>query len=133
MATVYLTRKEHFSAAHRLHSDHLSDSENRKLFGKCNSKNGHGHNYSIEVTVGCKVDKHGLTMNLSKLKKIIRKTIIDRFDHRHLNLDTKEFKALNPTAENIAIVSWNLLKKQLPLFEVRIHETEKNIATYRGE
>ncbi|MDB5038653.1 MAG: hypothetical protein JWQ35_2181 [Bacteriovoracaceae bacterium] len=136
MSIVYLTRKEKFSASHRLHSDKLSDEENLRLFGKCNNKNGHGHNYCLEVTIRSELDSNGLTMNLGELKRTIKDCVVVLFDHKNLNLDVKVFKHLNPTAENIAIISWKLLSAKLPkglLFEVKIHETEKNVATYRGE
>jgi 6-pyruvoyltetrahydropterin/6-carboxytetrahydropterin synthase len=134
MSLVYLSRRELFSASHRLHSNKLTAEENKNLFGKCNSQNGHGHNYIIEVIVRGAVDDRGLTMNLNDLKQIIADEILARFDHKHLNLDCKEFVELNPTAENIAIVCWKILKAKLPiLHEVKIHETEKNVAIYRGE
>ncbi len=134
MAVIYLSRKEGFSASHRLHSPKLSATENQKLFGKCNSENGHGHNYVIEVLVRSTVDENGLVMNLNDLKEIVAAEVLSKLDHRHLNLDVKEFKSLNPTAENIAIVCWNWLKPRISsLYEVRIYETEKNMAFYRGE
>lgn len=137
MSVVYLTRKENFSASHRLHSAALSSEENRKLFGKCNFENGHGHNYSLEVTIRASVDKKtGLVMNLTGLKKIIEDAVISRVDHRHLNLDIPEFKDVNPTTENLCLVVWGWLQPCLPrdfLFEVKIFETEKNMAYYRGE
>lgn len=136
MPKVYLSRLESFSASHRLNSAHLSSEENQKLFGKCNSINGHGHNYKIEVVVCSEVNVHGLTMNLNDLKRVIEEEVISRLDHKHLNLDVAEFRKLNPTAENIALVCWGWLKARISgaqLFEVRIHETEKNTAIYRGE
>lgn len=133
---VYLTRRAVFSASHRLHSSELSDSENAKLFGKCNSANGHGHNYAVEITLKGEIDKKsGLLYNLSDLKRAIDSEILARVDHKHLNLDVLEFKSLNPTAENIAIVIWGWLEKALPkglLYEVRLQETENNVAIYRG-
>lgn len=137
MPEAYLSRRETFSASHRLHSPKLSDLENQKLFGKCNHPHGHGHNYILEVTVKAKIDpKTGLVMNLTELKKIIRSEVIDKLDHKHLNLDIEEFRLLNPTAENIALLIWKWLEKALPpgfLFEVKLHETENNVAIYRGE
>src|SRR4051812_45540195 len=111
MALAYLSRKETFSASHRLHSDSLSPAENKRLFGKCNSENGHGHNYGIEVTVRGELDPEtGLVFNLNDLKLAMKDGVLDKFDHKHLNLDVAEFRSLNPTAENIAKVCWDLLK-----------------------
>ncbi|MFW0777028.1 MAG: 6-carboxytetrahydropterin synthase [Rickettsiales bacterium] len=133
--TAILTRREVFSASHRLHSKSLSDDENRALFGKCWHPNGHGHNYVLEVSVRGPIDEHGLVMNLTELKKILQKNVISKVDHIHLNMDVKEFKELNPTAENIAYVIWHWLKPTLGelLYEVKLHETENNVAIYRGE
>lgn len=137
MAKVYLTRREGFSASHRLHSDLLSTSENESLFGKCNHVNGHGHNYVLEVTLFGEIDpRTGLTMNLSDLKSVISNHVLSKVDHRHLNLDVSEFRTLNPTTENLAVVIWNWLKPYVPvgyLYEVKVFETEKNIAVYRGD
>lgn len=136
MSIVYLSRRESFSASHRLNCNHLSIDENKTLFGKCNSENGHGHNYIVEVTVRGEVDPRGLTMNLSDLKQIIQDQILSRFDHKNLNLDCAEFAEVNPTAENIAVVCWKLMSGRLPknsLYEIKIFETDKNVASYRGE
>lgn len=132
----YLARRESFSASHRLHSPHLSDEENARLFGKCNRANGHGHNYVLEVTVRGPIDPAtGLVMHLSDLKRILREEVLPKVDHRHLNLDVAEFAALNPTAENIACVVWQWLLPSLGglLHEVKLQETEKNTVIYRGE
>lgn len=137
MARVYLSRRATFSAAHRLHSDQLSDDENRELFGKCNRVNGHGHNYQLEVIICGEVDpKSGVVMNLVELKRIIERAVLDDFDHRHLNLDVPDFAEVNPTAENIAVAVWKRVDPMLPaglLHEVRLHETENNVVIYRGE
>ncbi len=134
---VCLTRREVFAASHRLHASTLSDDENRKLFGKCNHPHGHGHNYVLEVTIRSAIDSQsGLTMNLSDLKEIIQACVLSKVDHRHLNLDVPEFKSLNPTTENLAVVIWNWLNEKLPnkvLYEVKVYETENNAAFYRGE
>lgn len=133
---TYLVRREHFSAAHRLHSVHLSDEENARVFGKCNWENGHGHNYEIEVTVRGPIDPDtGMMMNLVDLKSLIEDHILDKVDHRHLNHDVEEFKTINPTAENIAVVFWDWLKPHLgdSLYEMKVYETPRNIAVYRGE
>jgi len=137
MPIAYLSRRAHFSASHRLHSPHLSDLENKNVFGKCNHVNGHGHNYVVEVSVRGSIDSRtGMVANLEDLKNALEKTVMLHFDHKHLNLDVAEFKDLNPTAENIAYVIWQMIKKEAPhlaLYEVKLFETENNSATYRGE
>jgi 6-pyruvoyltetrahydropterin/6-carboxytetrahydropterin synthase len=136
MSTALLSRRETFSASHRLVSARLSEEENRQLFGKCYHASGHGHNYVLEVIVKGPVDAAtGIVMNLADLKRIIQDNVLAKVDHKHLNLDVAEFKTINPTAENIAIVIWQWLKPSLGtlLHEVRLHETEKNVAVYRGE
>ena len=135
-AYVYITQKATFSAAHRLHSPELSDEENKKVYGKCNNKNGHGHNYLLKVTLKWLPDPvTGMVINFTDLIKIINDTIIKPMDHFYLNKDVEIFKEVIPTAENMAIVFWNLLKDKLPedsLYEICLHETEKNICFYRG-
>ena len=136
MPTAILSRRETFSASHRLHSPELNNEENRKLFGKCNHANGHGHNYTLEVLVKGLINKKtGLVMNLTDLRTIIHTHVLDKVDHKHLNMDVQEFASLNPTTENLAVVIWNWLKPPLGdlLHEVRLHETENNVAIYRGE
>lgn len=137
MPIAYLTRKVHFSASHRLHSKALSEAENKKIFDKCNHVNGHGHNYIAEVTVKGEIDpKTGMVINLNDLKRALDETVMQWMDHKHLNLDVPEFKELNPTAENIALVIWKMLEKKIPphlLYKVKLFETENNIAIYRGE
>jgi len=136
MPKAILTRRETFSASHRLVSQELSDEENSKLFGKCFHPNGHGHNYVIEVSVLGDINpKTGIVMNLTELKRIIHDVVMSKVDHRHLNLDVEEFKTLNPTAENIAYVIWQWLKPSLGalLYEIKLHETENNAAVYRGD
>jgi len=131
---VYLTRRQTFCASHRLHCEELSDEENRRLFDKCNLPNGHGHNYELFVTLRAEPDPvTGLLLNLVDLKVIILETVIDKVDHRYLNLDVPEFKTINPTVENMTLVIWDWLSPKLPtLFEVKLHETENNMAVYRG-
>lgn len=135
MPSAILTRRETFSASHRLYSAAMSDEQNRALFGKCAHVNGHGHNYVVEVSVKGAIDKNGLVMNLTDLKQAIHDHVLSKVDHKHLNLDVPEFKTLNPTAENIAYVIWGWLKPSLGslLHEVKLHETENNVAVYRGE
>ena len=137
MSIAYLKRRVTLCASHRLHSSDLSDEENRRIFDKCNRPNGHGHNYSIEVTLRGEVDpKTGMIMNLIDLNDILERTVVSEMDHKHLNLDVPFFANLNPTAENIAITVWKLVEPHLPskvLYEVTVQETENNEAKYRGE
>jgi 6-pyruvoyltetrahydropterin/6-carboxytetrahydropterin synthase len=137
MPTVYVTRRLHFSAAHRLHSDALTDEENRSIFGLCNNASGHGHNYEIEVTVRGEPDaKTGMIIDLKVLKSIIEREIIDKVDHKHLNFDVDFMRGIVPTAENIAMAFWQQIVNKLPsgeLAEIRIYETPRNVAIYRGE
>jgi 6-pyruvoyltetrahydropterin/6-carboxytetrahydropterin synthase len=138
MALVYLTRRETFSACHRLHSTKLSQAENVDIFGKCNNPNGHGHNYSVEITVKGQVQPDtGMVMNISDLKKIINKAVMEPLDHKNLDLDVEWFKNTVSTTENVAIFIWSGIVDELPnsvtLHEVKIWETNKNIVVYRGE
>ncbi len=131
-------RKEHFNAAHRLHNSNWSDEENRKIFGVCNSPNYHGHNYILTVKITGDLDEEiGYIIDLKLLSILIRKEIVERFDHKNLNLDVKEFQNLNPTTENIAVVIWKImnstLKKKIdkPLdLKIILHETERNFVEY---
>lgn len=131
---VRLTRKYHFCTAHRLHSEFLSEEENTALFGKCNNPYGHGHNYYLEVTVNGKPDPvTGMIANIVDMDNIVEDAVLQKFDHKHLNLDTEEFKNLNPTSENVAVVVWDLLSQKLPnLFKIGLYETEKNYFEYCG-
>ncbi|EDO42759.1 predicted protein [Nematostella vectensis] len=133
---VYITRSETFSACHRLHSTKLTDQQNIELFGKCNNKNGHGHNYKVEVTVASTVDEDtGMVMNLVALKGKIEE-VLSELDHKNLDLDVEYFQTVVSTAENIAVYIYNQLNRGLPdgiLYEVRVHETDKNVAFYRGQ
>ena len=137
MKKVTVSRKAHFNAAHRLHNPALSEEKNRELFGKCNRPNYHGHNYELIVKVGGVIDPvTGYVVDMKWLAEIIDKVIIDRFDHQNLNLDTVEFKNLNPTAENIAVVVWDLLRPHIDLdktLKVELYETERNFVEYSGE
>ncbi|MBA2875225.1 6-carboxytetrahydropterin synthase [Thermaerobacillus caldiproteolyticus] len=131
---VQLTRKYHFSSAHRLHSHQLTEEENQKLFGKCNNLYGHGHNYYLEVTVIGEPDPiTGMVVNLMELDEIVDREVIKKFDHKHLNLDTEEFKEINPTSENIAIVIWELLSPHISnLYKIGLWETQRNYFEYFG-
>jgi 6-pyruvoyltetrahydropterin/6-carboxytetrahydropterin synthase len=131
---IAVYRKEHFNAAHRLHNNALSDAENAALFGKCNYPNYHGHNYELVVKVTGEIDpKTGYVIDLKLLGDLVKKYVIERFDHKNLNLDTEEFRQLNPTAENIALVIHDILRKQLDArYELKIllYETERNYVEY---
>lgn len=131
---VAVYRKEHFNAAHRLFNAAWSDATNAAVFGKCSNPNYHGHNYELIVKLVGEPDADtGYVMDLKILSDIIRETVLDKFDHKNLNLDTEQFKHLNPTAENIAIVIYNLLRPQIkPALElqVRLYETERNFVEY---
>ncbi|CAF96233.1 unnamed protein product [Tetraodon nigroviridis] len=133
----YITRVQSFSACHRLHSIHLSDEENKKVYGKCNNPNGHGHNYKAEITVRGKIDHvTGMVMNLTDLKRCIEEVIMDPLDHKNLDKDVPYFATVASTTENLAVYIWDNMAKVLPpsvLYEIKIHETDKNIVMYRGE
>src|SRR5574343_654794 len=134
---VSVFRKAHFNAAHRLHNPALSDQENKTLFGLCNNPSYHGHNYMLEVKVTGEIDPvTGYVIDTKILKDIIQKEVHDRFDHRNLNLDTAEFKSLNPTSENIAVVIWNFLRPHLKPelnLALRLYETENNFVEFNGK
>ncbi len=131
---VAVYRREHFNAAHRLNNPEWSAEENQKVFGKCNNPNYHGHNYELVVKVTGVPDKGtGYVMDMKLLSDIINEHIVERFDHKNLNLDTAEFKNLNPSAENIAIVIYDLLRAELPAaldLQVRLYETPRNFVEY---
>ena len=134
---VYVTRRERFSAAHRLFKPELSDEENFNLFGLCSNPNWHGHNYILEVVVSGEVDPEtGYLLDLKILKEIIRKNVIDKVDHKNLNLDTDFMKGIIPSAENIVIAIWKQLVNKIPkgkLYSVKLYETENNYFEYKGE
>ncbi|RIK62987.1 MAG: 6-pyruvoyl tetrahydrobiopterin synthase [Planctomycetota bacterium] len=129
-----MTQCFEFSASHRLHVPGLSDEENRRVFGKCNNPNGHGHNYQVEVTVAGPVDaRTGSVLPLPAFESLVKREVIDRLDHKHLNSDTEEFARLNPSVENIARVIWEILEPQMSparLRRVRVWETAKTYAEY---
>ena len=131
---VAVFRKEHFNAAHRLYNDKWDDLTNEKVFGKCALPNYHGHNYELEVKVVGKPDKKtGYVMDLKELSDLIKREVHQRFDHKNLNLDTDEFKDLNPTAENIAVVIYNLLRPHIDKkknLQIRLYETPRNFVEY---
>ncbi len=133
---VYVTRKAHFSAAHRLFNPEFSDAENERVFDKCNNPHGHGHNYTIEVTVAGEPDpKTGYVIDLKRLGELIGKEILTKVDHKHLNYDVVELRGIIPTAENIALVFWRLLAPHIhdgTLYKVRVAESDNNFAEYLG-
>jgi 6-pyruvoyltetrahydropterin/6-carboxytetrahydropterin synthase len=131
---VAVYRREHFNAAHRLFNPAWDDKTNEKVFGKCALPNYHGHNYELEVKVtGIPDPKTGYVLDLKELSDLIKREIHSRFDHKNLNLDTKEFKELNPTAENIVVVIYNLLRPHIDSkmdVQVRLYETPRNFVEY---
>jgi 6-pyruvoyltetrahydropterin/6-carboxytetrahydropterin synthase len=131
---VTVCRKEHFNAAHRLFNPGWQDDKNEEVFGKCNNPNFHGHNYELIVKLTGEPDPDtGYVYDLKKLSNLIKKHILDRFDHKNLNLDVKEFEKLNPTAENIAVVTYDLLREKIESkYEIKIilYETERNFVEY---
>ena len=134
---VYLTRKVEFSASHHYHNPDLSAAENQRIFGKCNNPNGHGHNYTLEVTVKGSVDSQtGFVVDLKQLKEIMNREVVDALDHRYLNKEVPEFAKQIPTTENIAIAVWKRLQGKLNvarLHRVRIYETPDLWADFYGE
>jgi 6-pyruvoyltetrahydropterin/6-carboxytetrahydropterin synthase len=134
---IYLTRREHFCASHILSNPKFSEKENFEIYGKCASPNGHGHNYEIEVTVAGEPDSStGMILDLKKLSEIIDAEILEKVDHKNLNLDVEFLKGVIPTAENLAVIFWDILKTKLPagkLYSIKIYETPTNYAEYRGE
>lgn len=134
-ATV--TKKLHFNAAHRLFNKNWSDEKNKSVFGKCSNSNYHGHNYVLYISVKGEIDAEtGYVYDLGKLKDIAELEIIEKFDHKNLNLDVNEFVELNPTVENIAVVIWNILREKIDThFElsIKLFETERNFVEYDGK
>jgi 6-pyruvoyltetrahydropterin/6-carboxytetrahydropterin synthase len=134
---VTVCRQTHFNAAHRLFNPGWDDSVNQQIFGICSSPNFHGHNYNLIVKVKGEVDEEtGYVIDMKILKDIVEKHIIKRFDHKNLNLDVEEFKYLNPTAENIAITIWKILRTKIESkfdLKVVLYETERNYVEYSGE
>lgn len=129
-----IVRREHFNAAHRLHNPNWTETKNKEIFGKCNNPHYHGHNYELEVKVIGECDPAtGYVIDAKLLSGIIKQTVLERFDHKNLNLEVAEFQDLNPTAENIARVIYELLKVQLPLendLKIKLYETPRNYVEY---
>ena len=137
MNKVAVYRKEHFNAAHRLNNPNWDESTNQQVFGKCNNPSYHGHNYELIVKLIGEPDAAtGYVYDLKLLSDLIRDEVIERFDHKNLNLDTVEFKEKNTTAENIAIVIYDLLRKKIDSkfeLKIRLYETERNFVEYPAE
>lgn len=131
---VAVYRKEHFNAAHRLNNPRWNSDQNAAVFGKCNHPNYHGHNYELIVKIVGEPDPEtGYVVDLKVLSDLIRETVLEKFDHKNLNLDTEAFKNVNPTAENIAMVIFNLLSVHIGThldLQVRLYETERNFVEY---
>ena len=131
---VAVYRKEHFNAAHRLHNPAWDDATNTKVFGKCNNPHYHGHNYELVVKLtGIPDPATGYVYDMKLLGDLVQEQVIERFDHKNLNEDTKEFKELNPSAENIAVVIYNLLREKIDTkfdLHIRLYETERNFVEY---
>lgn len=131
---VAVFRKEHFNAAHRLNNPNWSEEKNERMYGKCNNYNFHGHNYDLVVQVIGEIDpESGYVMDMKLLSDLIKVEILDKFDHKNLNLDTEEFKDINPSAENIAVVIYDKLRAKLPNhldLRIRLYETERNFVEY---
>ena len=134
---VYLTRKCEFSASHYYHNPKFSAEENQRLFGKCNNLNGHGHNYTLEVTVKGEVNRDsGFVVDLKQLKDVMNQEVMEVVDHRFLNHEVKEFQSAIPTTENIAVWIWRRLAPALKvakLHRVRLYETQDLFVDYYGE
>ena len=137
MNKVAVYRKEHFNAAHRLFNPQWDDSQNKNIFGKCSNPNFHGHNYELIVKLVGEVDPiTGFVMDMKKLSDLVQEVVVERFDHKNLNEDCAEFKNLNPTAENIVRVIYDLLKPELSedlKMTLRLYETERNFVEYPAE
>ena len=134
---VYLTRRASFSASHRLWSDQLTEEENYAMYEKCANPHGHGHNYVLEVTVqGMPDPQTGMVLNLTDLKHVMNEQVVEWVDHKHLNYDVPWLEGFIPTTEMLVIKFWERLADSLlagMLYEVKLHETENNVASYRGE
>ncbi len=131
---VAVSRREHFNSAHRLHNVNWSDDKNASVFGKCNNPNFHGHNYELEVKVIGEIDENtGYVIDTKYLSDLIKESVLDKFDHKNLNLDVEEFKVLNPTTENIAMIIYMILR---PLIDdkyelkIKLYETPRNFVEF---
>lgn len=137
MSRVRVTRRLHFSAGHRLHRPDWDEERNREVFGACSNPTGHGHNYDLEVTVEGEIDPEtGFVLDLKRLKELVKEMVISDMDHANLNSDVEWLDGRNPTAENLSVAIWNRLEGRLDgaeLVSVKLWETDRNVAEYRGE
>jgi 6-pyruvoyltetrahydropterin/6-carboxytetrahydropterin synthase len=136
MPEVTVTRRMHFNAAHRVHNPELSDEENRRLFGKCNNPNWHGHNYVLDVSVAGQIDgRTGYVMDLAELKRVVQEAVVDHVDHRNFNLEVPFMRGVIPTAENIVVACWRVLAPRVAparLLRLVLWETPNNYVEYEG-
>ena len=134
---VTVSRKAHFNAAHQLHNTEWTDARNAAVFGKCANPNYHGHNYELVVSVKGEIDPEtGFVMDMKVLKDLIKSEVEDKLDHKNLNVEVAEFKTLNPTAENIAVVIWDKLRSKIDKgleLSITLYETPRNFVTYDGD
>lgn len=134
---MYITKRFHFSASHRIYNPDWNDEQNFKVYGKCSNPNGHGHNYILEVTVAGEPEETGYLIDLTELKEIVENELINKVDHKHLNQDVSFMNGIIPTVENIITQFWKVLEPKIvngrKLFSLKLFETENNIAEYRGE
>jgi 6-pyruvoyltetrahydropterin/6-carboxytetrahydropterin synthase len=137
MAKTYVTRREVFCASHLLWNQEFSEAKNIEVYDKCANPNGHGHNYILEVTIAGEIKSDtGYMIDFKKLKHLVRTEIVDKVDHKHLNLDVDFLRNVIPTAENLAVAFWNILEPKITdgeLYAIRLRETENNVVEYRGE
>ncbi|MBU1298854.1 MAG: 6-carboxytetrahydropterin synthase [Bacteroidetes bacterium] len=134
---IYLTRKEYFSASHRLFNEKFSEEKNAEIYGKCAYPYGHGHNYEVAVTIVGEPDPDtGMILDLKKLSDLINEEIIEKVDHKHLNIDVDFLKGIIPTTENLAMAFWKILEPKIKfgkLYSITISETSNNFAEYKGD
>ncbi len=136
---IFITKKLEFSASHRLYNPAFSDEKNQATFGPCNNPNGHGHNYTLEVTVcGKVVPETGMVLDLKALKGLVQKQVIDQVDHKNLNVDVSFLDNIIPTAENLAVKFWDILEPSIQkeggrLYQIKLFESDRNFVIYRGE
>ena len=136
MPEVTVTRRLTFNAAHRVHNPELSDAENTRIFGKCNNPNWHGHNYRLDVSVRGPIDdRTGYVIDLGALKRIVEEKVVQRIDHRNINLEVEFMRGINPTAENIVVACWRVLQPAVApgrLARLTLWETDNNYVEYDG-
>lgn len=134
---MLVTKKLNFSAAHRLFNPKLSEKENWEIYGKCSNPHGHGHYYTVEITIKGEIDeKTGMVINIDELEDVVKREIIDKVDHKNLNLDVDFLKDTIPTMENLAKIFWGILKDKIPkgeLYKIKIYESGSNFVVYRGD